>query len=179
MCVCARAVLVGHNCLLLPAALATTDTARTRLPQVKAKGRAAKGAKVSQSTKGVTAAKGNGLCWAVEVLHQGVGGFAIGVASASDMCKPFKSLGNQPTCWVWHSSGTVMHNRTRSKENEARAYGVGAKLSVQVDAGGRVVCTRDGTPVDLPFPLLPLGKYVLCCQPYMGGAAQLCGVAEA
>ena len=42
---------------------------------------------------------------------------------------------------------------------------------------GRVLCTRNGDAVAVPFPTLPAAaSYVLCCQPYMGGCARLLAV---
>lgn len=42
--------------------------------------------------------------------------------------------------------------------------------------GGRTTFYKNGavaSSVSKRFPNLPAGKYVLCCQPYMGGAGRL------
>lgn len=51
--------------------------------------------------------------WRVQVLCEGVGGFAVGVA-AKRAYYPFKSLGNRPDTWVLHSSGLLLHNRKQT-----------------------------------------------------------------
>ena len=48
-------------------------------------------------------------------------------------------------------------------------------------SGGETTLYKNGAVVRWAsrlFPNLPVGSYVLCCQPYMGGAAKL-RVAEA
>lgn len=117
--------------------------------------------------------------WKLRVLRQGVGGFAVGVASAKAN-KPFKSLSNRPDCWVVNSLGMFCHNRKEVPVSDVDLEGSGGymydaddtvqiclsrtgTLSVSVNGGDNLcLCER-----------LPPGKYVLCCQPYMGGVARL------
>ena len=107
--------------------------------------------------------------WGLEVLAEGVGGFAFGLAAANTS-KPYKSLGNRPDAWVWHSSGFMLHNRKTKKV--AGEYGVGDAVGVHLSSAGHLRFSLNGKLLDSGV-VLPEGKYTLCCQPYMGGGARL------
>lgn len=109
--------------------------------------------------------------WTLKVLCEGVGGFSCGV-SLVNAGRPFKSLGNRPDCWVLHSSGQLMHNRHR--KDLSISYEADDIIQVKVTSAGKLkfILSRSSTEVDAGVTL-PNGKYVLCCQPYMGGAAAL------
>jgi hypothetical protein len=53
------------------------------------------------------------FAWQVGVLRMGVGGFAVGVGISTGLKRPFKSFGNHPHAWVFHSQGYTSHNRIR------------------------------------------------------------------
>ena len=77
----------------------------------------------------------------------------------------------------WHSNGECLHNRSRTALCANGECEEGDRLRVRVAAGGELSFFRNGDLVSTEGakgnPKLPPGKYVLCCQPYMGGAAQL------
>jgi len=78
--------------------------------------------------------------------------------------------------WMWHATaGDLMHNRTRStlKIGESEE---GATLSITIHPNGHMFFNKKGArvgPSVAPVAILPKGRYVLCCQPYMGGAARI------
>jgi hypothetical protein len=105
----------------------------------------------------------------------GVGGFAVGLASTG-FVKPFKSLGNQPGAWVWHSGGETLHNRKRIP-SPLGEFGAGDTVGIWLAETGVVTLFLNGAEMaphrGTPPATLPCGSYTLCCQPYMGGAATL------
>ena len=121
--------------------------------------------------------------WRVEVMCEGVGGFAVGVARKTT-AYPFKSLGNRGDAWVLHSSGHLLYNRSQTllgrcrghgkgdHEVDSNEYGEGDVIEVHVRAGGELGFTINNEPLECGV-VLPPGEYVLCCQPYMGGGARL------
>ena len=111
-------------------------------------------------------------------MCEGVGGFAAGVAMKNTPY-PFKSLGNRKDAWVIHSSGILLHNRSQTSllkgkcKTQTWEYGEGDIVDVVVETSAGVLRFEiNGKNVDREI-LLPAGEYVLCCQPYMGGAARL------
>lgn len=117
----------------------------------------------------ISTKKAIGKTWALRILCEGVGGFAFGVALSS-ASKPFKSLGNRPDCWVLHSSGEILHNRHRT--NISLPYAAEDTVQVKVDDNGTLSFIVEADEVKTNV-VLPQGKYILCCQPYMGGAATI------
>jgi hypothetical protein len=113
--------------------------------------------------------KAFGKTWALKILCEGVGGFAFGVAR-TNASKPFKSLGNRADCWVLHSTGELLHNRHRT--NLSLGYAAGDVVQVKVGDKGDLSFIVGDEEVKTSI-ILPQGKYVLCCQPYMGGAASI------
>lgn len=64
------------------------------------------------------------------MLRLGTGGFAVGVA-APGLAPPFKSIGNNPLCWVAHSTGQLRHDRRALVDDEeGGSYGVGDTITV-------------------------------------------------
>ena len=116
--------------------------------------------------------KGSGWEWRVDFLRAGVGGFGVGVADVR-LPFPYKSLGNQPLSWIWHMNGECLHNRTRVSLPKGE-FEEGDTLGVTLSPSGELGLIRNGARTGgSKAPVLPPGKYVLCCQPYMGGAARL------
>jgi hypothetical protein len=118
--------------------------------------------------------------WRVQVMCEGVGGFAVGVAS-KNTAYPFKSLGNRGDAWVLHSSGHLLYNRSQTALERGRdgerergggaEYGEGDVIEIEVWADGRLGFKINEEEVGTGV-VLPPGEYVLCCQPYMGGGGQ-------
>ena len=155
--------VVTTGCAGYGAALARRDRGGTAEVRRRSGGGAARG-------KG--AADQSVVVWELEVLAEGVGGFAFGVTAAGTG-KPFKSLGSRPDAWVLHSSGALLHNRTQTPLGPAAEYGAGDAVGVRVASSGALSFSLNGKV--LPSGVeLPSGKYLLCVQPYMGGAARLC-----
>ena len=75
---------------------------------------------------------------------------------------------NAPSARPW-SVGTPLADAAL-----AEAYGDGDIIAVRVGADGCLDFSLDGQRSWLRAGLvLAAGKYCLCCQPYMGGAARL------
>jgi hypothetical protein len=109
--------------------------------------------------------------WKIKVLSLGIGGFAVGVAF-SNLSAPIKSLGNRPDSWVLHSSGHLMHNRKCIHSIENCCINADDEIEVIINAKGVLLFNINGTEYNTAVTL-PYQNYVLCCQPYMGGAARL------
>jgi hypothetical protein len=142
------------------------------------------------------------LVWRVKVLQLGVGGFAVGVGASSGLKKPFKSFGNHPHAWTFHSEGHTSHNRAQSKYAD-EGYGEDDIISIVLkpqtpkanqerpkaiqSATKKITRKKVCNEVwDLHFEVngkspgrafrglvFSTGVPVLICQPYMQGAGQL------
>ena len=154
--------VVTTGCAGYGAALARRDRGGTAEVRRRSGGGAARGEDAAAPSVAV---------WEMEVLAEGVGGFAFGVTAAGTG-KPFKSLGSRPDAWVLHSSGALLHNRAQTPLGPAAEYGAGDAVGVRVASSGALSFSLNGKV--LPSGVeLPTGKYLLCVQPYMGGAARL------
>lgn len=111
--------------------------------------------------------------WNIIVLKIGVGGFAIGVTSIKPLPSvPFKSLSNRNDCWMFHANGAIIHNRKIIKQlSEKDMYDADDIIRVTITNN---VCTFYINNIPIGYELkLPVGSYVLCCQPYMGGGCYI------
>jgi hypothetical protein len=113
---------------------------------------------------------GKAATWSVEMLEEGKGGFSVGVCLANTNA-PFKSMGKRPDSWVLHNSGLLLHNHGESNWLE-NGYSVGDVIEIKLSAIGELSYTINDALVQTTV-IVPPGKYVLCCQPYMGGACRL------
>lgn len=110
--------------------------------------------------------------WKVSVLAEGVGGFSVGVCIASAV-RPFKSMGNRRDSWVFHASGQILHNRTSKHVKGCEdGYKAGDIIDVIISPHGELIFAVNGKHFGTK-EILPVGKYTLCCQPYMGGVGRL------
>ena len=112
------------------------------------------------------------------MLREGVGGFALGVASNRLLARPFKSLGNSPGAWVVHSRGELLHNREvlgTTAAKEAPCYAAGDVVSVRLSARQELSFAVNGAPLAGCCAMLEgeAAGYSLAVQPYMGGAARI------
>jgi hypothetical protein len=125
--------------------------------------------------------------WRVKVLQMGVGGFAVGVGCG--LKKPFKSFGNHPSAWTFHSEGNTSHNRAHAIYSTA-GYGkgdvIGVILKPQTSKPKAGKSSKSPQKWDVHFEVngkglgrafgglqFGAGVPVLICQPYMQGAGQL------
>jgi hypothetical protein len=133
------------------------------------------GSGVATVVKGALCKDSDGQSWRVRVLRRGVGGFAIGVATIN-ASKPFKSLSNRPDSWVVNSSGMFCHDRKEvsvtGRPDGGCLFDDGDLLRLDVSVTG-VLSLSVNQNTKVRVSVLPPGKYVLCCQPYMGGVARL------
>ena len=135
--------------------------------------------------------------WFVACRRLGVGGFSVGVVSASSIKAPYKSLGSHPSSLgAYHSSGVyvcsgvsrafgtpygegdvvavvlrdqvVGRERKKADKNSKEVEG-GKEIVFEVN--GREVGTR---PVAKEWLKKGAGDLLLAVQPYMGGVAELC-----
>ena len=76
--------------------------------------------------------QGDGQSWnfGIKIVKVGVGGFAVGVASAKFQ-RPFKSIGKHPFSWVYHSNGSFHHNKIEQVD-WGEPFGVGDEVQVSV-----------------------------------------------
>ena len=109
----------------------------------------------------------------MEVLREGVGGFAVGVASNRLAVRPFKSLGNSAGAWVLHSRGELLHDRRVL--GTAEPYAAGDVLSVQLSERRELSFALNGVSLAGCGAKLEreAAGYSLAVQPYMGGAARI------
>ena len=106
--------------------------------------------------------------FSVKVLKVGVGGFAVGLASASFQ-KPFKSIGKHPFSWVYHSTGSFWHNK-KDLIQWGAPYGEGDKIQVKLSGGTALFFLngkKQGSCAITGKEFLP------AIQPYMGGVGEL------
>lgn len=116
--------------------------------------------------------KGSSTKWTIQVISEGVGGFSVGICAVSSQ-GPYKSMGNRPDSWVLHSSGQLLHNRSaKAVKGCEGGYIAGDIVEIEVSVKGELIFKVNDTPCQTNV-IIPTGKYVLCCQPYMGGICKI------
>lgn len=135
------------------------------------------GSEITATVLKNTNSKSIAATWKVKCRCEGVGGFSVGVCIAS-ASGPYKSFGNRPDSWVLHSSGKLLHNRQIfDVSNCPDGYMADDEIEVRVSQQGQLSFVLNGSANSVIATdkelVLAAGKYILCCQPYMGGSATI------